>query len=143
MHQAQRDPGISRVKKRPLAFDHVPVLGGVVGRQGLRRASDEIGDHSVHGDTSTSDHDAGLAGRPEGGWHATGREGAGQGQRRVLFAQRAAARRRTRLPRGQDHDDWRRRGRGHERAGCAATGALSELRSIEICLSTVFCLRQR
>ena len=88
MHQAQRHPGISRVKKRALALDHVPVVGGVVGRQGLRRAGDEIGDHSVHGDTRPSDHDAGLAGRPEGGWHATRREGAGEGQLYFRIAQR-------------------------------------------------------
>ena len=77
------------MKKRPLTFDHVPVVGGVVGRQGLRRPSDEIGDHRVHGDTSTSNHDAGLPGGAKGGRHATGRQGTGQGQRRVFLAQRA------------------------------------------------------
>ena len=53
--------------ERALAFDHIPVVGGVGGGQLFGGTGHEVGDHGVDGHALTCNHDAGLAGGAEGG----------------------------------------------------------------------------
>src|SRR5579871_60165 len=87
--QADRHLQVARVANGTLPLDDVPVPRIVVRREHLGRAGDEVGNDRVDRDAVARDHDAGLAGRPEGAVEASAAQLAVDRERGVLLAARA------------------------------------------------------